>query len=78
MTLSLEQVQTGRGLVSTTVEDNQYAANNRLGSPRHPDDKDDGPLMFVDPLGDVSGGLLGESAKLLAKAKELELLMAFF
>jgi hypothetical protein len=27
----------------------------RLGSPTHPDDKGDGPLTFVDPLGDVSG-----------------------
>jgi hypothetical protein len=26
-----------------------------LGSPTHLDDKDDGPLMFADPLGDVSG-----------------------
>ena len=60
-----------------TVEDYWYAANNRLGSPSHPDDKDDGPLMFADPLGDVSRCTLGESAELLAKAKEQELLMAF-
>ncbi len=26
-----------------------------LGSPTHPDDKDDGPLTFADLLGDVSG-----------------------
>jgi hypothetical protein len=60
------------------AEDNQYAANNGLGSPRHPDYEDDGPLTFKDPLRDVSGGALGESAKLLAKPKERELLMEFF
>ncbi len=26
-----------------------------LGSPTHPDEKDTGPLTFVDPLGDVLG-----------------------
>jgi hypothetical protein len=60
------------------VEDNWYAANNGLGSPRHMDDKDNGPLTFTDLLGDVSGGALGESAQLLAKVKEQELLTAFF
>ncbi len=25
-----------------------------LGSPTHPDDQDNGPLTFTDPLGDVS------------------------
>jgi hypothetical protein len=61
-----------------TVEDNRYATNNGLGSPRHPDDEDSGPLMFMDPLGDVSGGALGESAMLLEKAKDQKLLMMFF
>ncbi len=61
-----------------TVEDNWYAANSGLGSPRHLDDKDDGPLTFADPLGDVSGGVLGESSELLVMAKEWELLTAFF
>ncbi len=57
---------------------NQYATNNGLGSPSHPGDEDDGPLTFADPLGDVLGGTLGESAELLAKAKERGLLMRFF
>jgi hypothetical protein len=61
-----------------TVDYNQYATNNGLASPRHPDVVDDGPLMFADPLGDVSGGALGESAELLAKGKEQELLTALF
>ncbi len=26
-----------------------------LGLPTHPDDEDNGPLTFTDPLGDVSG-----------------------
>ncbi len=60
------------------VEDDWYAANNGLGSPRHPVDKDDRPLTFADPLGDVSGGALGKSAKFLATAEEWELLTAFF
>jgi hypothetical protein len=51
------------------VDYNRYAANNGLGSPRHLDDKDDGALMFADPLGDVSGGALGESAELLGRAR---------
>jgi hypothetical protein len=34
--------------------------------------------MFADPLGYVSGGALGESAELLAKGKERELLTALF
>ena len=63
---------------NATVEDNCYSANDELGSPRHLDDKDGGLLTFADPLGDVSGGTLGESTQLLAKAKERELLMAFF
>jgi hypothetical protein len=62
----------------TTVEDDWYAPNNGLGSSRHPDDKKDGPLTFTDPLGDVSGSPLGESAELLAMAKERELLTALF
>jgi hypothetical protein len=57
---------------------NQYAINNGLASLRHLNDKDDGPLMFADPLGDVSGGALGESAELLAKGKEWKLLTALF
>jgi hypothetical protein len=61
-----------------TVKDDWYAANNGLGLPRHPDDKDSGLLMFADLLGDVLGGVLGESADLLAKAKERKLLKAFF
>ncbi len=61
-----------------TVDYDWYAANNGCGSPRHPDDEDDGPLMFVNLLGDVSGGALGEWVELLAKGKERELLMAFF
>jgi hypothetical protein len=60
------------------MEDDWYAANYGLRSPRHPDDKDDGTLTFADPQGDVSGGMLGESAKLLAKAKKQELLTGFF
>jgi hypothetical protein len=55
-----------------------YAANNGLASPRQPDDKDDGLLMFPDQLGDVSGGVLGKSAELLAKGKERELLTTQF
>jgi hypothetical protein len=61
-----------------TVDYDQYATNNGLGSPRHPDVEDDGPSMFADFLGDVSGGALGESAELLAKGEEQELLAAFF
>ncbi len=61
-----------------TVDCDRYAANNELGSPRHPGDKVDRPLMCADPLGDVSGGMVGESAELLAKGKEWELLRAFF
>ncbi len=57
---------------------NWYATSNGLGSPRHPDDEDDKALTFADPLGDVSGGALGESAELLAKAEERELLTGFF
>jgi hypothetical protein len=53
-----------------TVDYDWYAANNGLASPRHPDDEDDGPLMFADPLGDVSGGAL--------VGKEWELLLALF
>jgi hypothetical protein len=60
------------------VEDDWYATNNGFESSTHPDDKDDGPLTFADPLGVVSEGALGESAELLAKAKERELLTAFF
>jgi hypothetical protein len=60
------------------VEDKRYAANNGLGSPRHPDDKDNRSLTFVNTQGNVSGGTLGESAELLLKAKERELLTAFF
>jgi hypothetical protein len=30
-----------------------------IGSPTHPDDEDDGPLTFADPLGDVSGECRG-------------------
>ena len=55
-----------------TEEDDRYAAKNGLGSQRHSDDEDDGPLMYADPAGDVSGGGLGESAKLLARAEEGE------
>ncbi len=61
-----------------TVDYERYAANNGLGSPRHRDDKDDGPLMFADPLGYVSGGAFGESAELLVMGTEWELLTAFF
>ncbi len=61
-----------------TVDYDWYAANNGLRSPRHLDDEDDGPLMFADLLGDVSGGTFGESAELLAKGEERELLKAFF
>ncbi len=61
-----------------TVDYYRYVANNGLGSPRHPYDEDDGPLMFADPLGDVSGGALGESAELLAKGEEWKLLTVLF
>jgi hypothetical protein len=61
-----------------TVENNWYATNNGLGSPRHLDDEDNEPLTFADPQGDVSGGMLGESVELWAKTKERELLTAFF
>jgi hypothetical protein len=51
------------------AEDYWYAANNGLGSPRHLDDEDGGALTFADLQGDMSGGALGESAKMFAKAK---------
>ncbi len=50
-----------------TVDNNWYAAKDGLGS-----------LDVRRSLGDVSWGALGESAELLAKGKERELLVAFF
>ncbi len=50
-----------------SVDNNWYAANNRLGS-----------LDVRRSSGRCVRGALGKSAELLAKGKERELLMAFF
>jgi hypothetical protein len=51
----------------TTVDNNCYAANNGLGS-----------LDVCRSAGRCARGTLGESAEVLAKGKEWELLTAFF